>query len=406
MGEQKEFWDRLLAAKSLVFARTTPFHKQLIVEEFQCRGYVVGVTGDGVNDAMALTVADVGIAMGLNGTDVARESADLILLNDNFAAIIGGIFEGRLITENLKKSIVYTLCSKLPQLLPVIVMNILGFPLALTMVQVLLIDLGTDIWTGVAMAYGKAEDDLMNQRPRDIRKCPLVSYKMMAFSYLHIGVIQTLGCYLAFQQILFDDGQGINLYDLMAIDKGQWEDHFGRETLMCYGNGAGCHFGSVAKMEYRFDHEISAHRQIVLLQRAQTAYYVSLVLMQMATAITCETRTSSLVMQHGLFTNKYLNICLIAEFLLAVAVVYVPALNELLHTEPLEPACWFAVTPFMILLFVVEEVRKWCIRRYRRKRRTKLRSWGGPAGSVKSGADVEYGQEEDEEHWFLRMISW
>merc|ERR1712098_554349 len=135
-------------------------------------------------------------------------------------------------------------------------------------------------------------------------------------------------------------------------------------------------------------------------------YYVSLVLMQMATAITCETRTSSLVMQHGLFTNKYLNICLIAEFLLAVAVVYVPALNELLHTEPLEPACWFAVTPFMILLFVVEEVRKRCIRRYRRKRRTKLRSWGGPAGSVKSGADVEYGQEEDEEHWFLRMISW
>merc|ERR1712098_172737 len=95
-------------------------------------------------------------------------------------------------------------------------------------------------------------------------------------------------------------------------------------------------------MGYRFDHEISAHRQIVLLQRAQTAYYVSLVLMQMATAITCETRTSSLVMQHGLFTNKYLNICLIAEFLLAVAVVYVPALNELLHTEPLEPACWFS----------------------------------------------------------------
>ena len=403
--EQRAFWDRLVAADSLVFARTTPFHKELIVEQFQRRGFVVGVTGDGVNDAMALCVGDVGIAMGLSGTDVARESADMILLNDDFAAIIDGIFEGRLIAENLKKSIVYTLCSKLPQLLPVVAMDILGFPLALTMVEVLAIDLGTDIWTGVAMAYGKAEEKLMAQRPRDVRRCPLVSYRMMAFSYLHIGVIQTAGCYLAFQQILFDDGRGVNLYDLIAVDKHQWTEHFGRDTLFCYDHGRGCHFDAIANIDYDFDHEVAPSRQLQLLQRAQTAYYVSLVLMQMVTAVACETRTASLPLQHGLFTNKYLNICLAAELLLAVAVVYVPALNALLHTQPLEPACWFAVTPFIILLFVVEELRKWYIRRARARRETRRRR-RRREDTFKRDGGPEYEEEDDEDDWFVHMISW
>ena len=230
-SEQSTFWDTTLSHQCLVFARTTPYHKQVIVEEFQKRGFIVGVTSDGVNDAPALNVANVGISMGQNGTDVARESSDIILMNDNFASICEGIFEGRLISENLKKSIVYTLCSKVPQLLPVILKNVFGFPLAMTLMQILLIDLATDIWTGVAMAYEKAEDNLMAQKPRNIKENPLVSWKMILYSYLHIGVIQSLSCALAFQQIFYDNGNGINFYDFMRIDKSEWNAHWLRTPL-------------------------------------------------------------------------------------------------------------------------------------------------------------------------------
>ena len=357
-SQQDDYWNETLSNECLVFARTKPNHKQIIVEQFKKRGFIVGVTGDGVNDAPALNAAHVGISMGINGTDVARESSDIILMNDNFKSIIDGIFEGRLITENLKKSIVYTLSSKLPQLMPIILKNIFGFPLALTLMEVLLIDLGTDVWTGVAMAYEKAEDNLLNRAPRDIEKNPLVSWRMVIYSYLHIGIVQTLGCFLAFQQILYDNGNGIRFADFLRMHK---MEHFTKKTLFCYQSG--CYFDEYANLNYEFHHEISAQQQVILLQRGQTTYYVSLILMQVMTAICCETRINSIIFQHGFFTNKWLNMCLIAELVFGICVVYVPALQRLFETQPLEPACWFAVTPFMILLFCVEETRKYFVRR-------------------------------------------
>lgn len=146
------FWDELCAENSVVFARTTPMHKVIIVEHFKKRRHIVAVTGDGVNDSPAITAANVGIAMGVAGTDVAKEAADIILTDDNFASIINGIKEGRLITDNIKKSVAYTLCSKLPQLAPSIAWAAFGIPLAMSVLQLILIDLGTDIWTGVMMA--------------------------------------------------------------------------------------------------------------------------------------------------------------------------------------------------------------------------------------------------------------
>ena len=129
----------------VVFARTSPAQKLQIVEAYQKNGDVVGVTGDGVNDAPALRKADIGIAMGIAGTDVSKQAADMILMNDNFASIVTGIEEGRLIFDNLKKSIAYTLTSNVPEVTPFVCYILLGIPLPMSVVAILMIDLGTDL---------------------------------------------------------------------------------------------------------------------------------------------------------------------------------------------------------------------------------------------------------------------
>ncbi|KAK5970958.1 Na K-ATPase alpha subunit, partial [Trichostrongylus colubriformis] len=127
----------------VVFARTSPAQKLQIVEAYQNTNNVVAVTGDGVNDAPALRKADIGIAMGIAGTDVSKQAADMILLNDNFASIVTGVEEGRLIFDNLKKSIAYTLTSNIPEISPFVCHILLGIPLPLSLVAILMIDLGT-----------------------------------------------------------------------------------------------------------------------------------------------------------------------------------------------------------------------------------------------------------------------
>lgn len=136
-----------------VFARTSPQQKLTIVESFQRQKDVVAVTGDGVNDSPALKKADIGIAMGITGSDVSKQAADMILLDDNFASIVVGIEEGRIIFDNLKKSIAYTLTSNVPELLPFLVYIVCGIPLPLSTITILCIDLGTDIIPAISLAY-------------------------------------------------------------------------------------------------------------------------------------------------------------------------------------------------------------------------------------------------------------
>lgn len=136
-----------------VFARTSPQQKLTIVESFQRQKDVVAVTGDGVNDSPALKKADIGIAMGITGSDVSKQAADMILLDDNFASIVVGIEEGRIIFDNLKKSIAYTLTSNVPELLPFLIYILCGIPLPLSTITILCIDLGTDIIPAISLAY-------------------------------------------------------------------------------------------------------------------------------------------------------------------------------------------------------------------------------------------------------------
>ncbi|CAI5969673.1 unnamed protein product [Closterium sp. NIES-64] len=199
-------WDEALSHEQLVFARVSPAHKLLIVEHCQRRGEIVAVTGDGVNDAPALKKGDIGIAMGIAGKDVSKEAADMILMDDNFASIVNGVEEGRLIFDNLKKTICYALTVNIPELVPYLVNVLGGVPLALSTVLMLAICLGTDMLPAISLAYEEKESDIMERPPRNARKDHLVSWKLISHAYLQIGVVQTLAGFLAYLAVFNDYG--------------------------------------------------------------------------------------------------------------------------------------------------------------------------------------------------------
>uniref|UniRef100_A0A8B9W126 H(+)/K(+)-exchanging ATPase n=1 Tax=Anas zonorhyncha TaxID=75864 RepID=A0A8B9W126_9AVES len=170
--------DILCNHSEIVFARTSPQQKLIIVEGCQRQGAVVAVTGDGVNDSPALKKADIGIAMGIAGSDAAKNAADMVLLDDNFASIVTGVEEGRLIFDNLKKTIAYTLTKNIAELCPFLIYIIASIPMPIGTITILFIDLGTDIIPSVALAYEKAESDIMNRRPRNKKKDRLVNEQL------------------------------------------------------------------------------------------------------------------------------------------------------------------------------------------------------------------------------------
>ncbi|KJH46729.1 Na,H/K antiporter P-type ATPase, alpha subunit [Dictyocaulus viviparus] len=218
--------------QQVVFARTSPTQKLQIVEAYQNTKNVVGVTGDGVNDAPALRKADIGIAMGIAGTDVSKQAADMILLNDNFASIVTGVEEGRLIFDNLKKSIAYTLTSNIPEIAPFMCYVLFGIPIPLSLIAILMIDLGTDLWPAISLAYEVPESDIMERAPRNPDYDKLINivflftnwcypnvrgicdvFRLILFSYLQIGVIQMYAGFVTYFAIMM--GHGWKPYDLM-----------------------------------------------------------------------------------------------------------------------------------------------------------------------------------------------
>merc|ERR1712136_416759 len=192
----------LLHHTEIVFARTSPQQKLIIVDGCQRQGQIVAVTGDGVNDSPALKKADIGVAMGIAGSDVSKQAADMILLDDNFASIVTGVEEGRLIFDNLKKSIAYTLTSNIPEITPFLFFIMADIPLPLGTVTILCIDLGTDLLPAISLAYEQAESDIMKRNPRNKFTDKLVNERLISMAYGQIGMIQALAGFVCYVVIL------------------------------------------------------------------------------------------------------------------------------------------------------------------------------------------------------------
>lgn len=213
--EGEEEGDRTLESwcmkKQIVFARTTPAQKLLIVKANQRLGMTVGVTGDGVNDSPAIKQGDIGISMGISGSDVTKDAADMILLNDDFASIVDGVEEGRKIFDNLKKTIVYLLTSNMTEIWPFIALVLIQIPLPLSNIFMLCICVGTDIYPALSLAYEEAEVDIMTRRPRKPDE-HLVSAKLLGHAYGNMGEIATVGGFFTYNIIMSNYGFPFSIY--------------------------------------------------------------------------------------------------------------------------------------------------------------------------------------------------
>ncbi|CAD7693005.1 unnamed protein product [Nyctereutes procyonoides] len=324
----------------IVFARTSPQQKLIIVEGCQRQGAIVAVTGDGVNDSPALKKADIGVAMGIAGSDVSKQAADMILLDDNFASIVTGVEEGRLIFDNLKKSIAYTLTSNIPEITPFLIFIIANIPLPLGTVTILCIDLGTDMVPAISLAYEQAESDIMKRQPRNPKTDKLVNERLISMAYGQIGMIQALGGFFTYFVILAENGFLPTHLLGLRVD---WDDRWINDVEDSYGQ------------QWTYE-----QRKIVEFT-CHTAFFVSIVVVQWADLVICKTRRNS-VFQQGM-KNKILIFGLFEETALAAFLSYCPGMGVALRMYPLKPTWWFCAFPYSLLIFVYDEVRKLIIRR-------------------------------------------
>merc|ERR1712227_7204 len=344
-GEIKEMSEKqideiLMYHTEIVFARTSPQQKLIIVEGCQRMGAIVAVTGDGVNDSPALKKADIGVAMGIAGSDVSKQAADMILLDDNFASIVTGVEEGRLIFDNLKKSIAYTLTSNIPEITPFLVFMVFSVPLPLGTVTILCIDLGTDLLPAISLAYEQAESDIMKRNPRNKFTDKLVNERLISMAYGQIGMIQASAGFFVYFVIMAENGFWPGR--LFGIRK-NWDSSAVNDLTDSYGQ------------EWTY-----ADRKI-LEYTCHTAFFVSIVIVQWADLIICKTRKNS-VFQQGM-KNHFLNFGLVFETCLAAFLSYCPGMDKGLRMYPLYINWWLPALPFSVLIFCYDETGKYLLRR-------------------------------------------
>lgn len=334
---EKELQAAQLKYEEITFARTSPQQKLIIVESYQALNHVVAVTGDGVNDSPALKKADIGIAMGITGTEVSKQAADMILLDDNFSSIVLGVQEGRRIFDNLKKTIAYTLTSNTPEMFPFVLYACLGLPLPLSLMLILVINIGTDLLPAVSLAYEESEEDIMSIPPRKPTD-HLVNRVLIYMAYFQIGLIQFFaGMYCYF--VVF--GQEGFFPSTLIFSRTKWDKV---EETFIDTMGVGWLYEDRKRIE----------------RKAQTAYFVAICWTQISDVIICKTRRISLL-KKGM-KNHVLNASIIVDLILALLVTYLPVCHEFLGTEPLAWHDFFLSLPFMVLMVLFDEFRRYLIR--------------------------------------------
>lgn len=300
----------------ILFTRVTAEQKMLVVNALKNKGEIVAVTGDGVNDAPALKSAHIGIAMGIAGTDVAKAAADMILLDDHFASIVNAVEEGRAVFANIRKFLTYILTSNIPELIPYLAFVLFRIPLPLTVIQILAVDLGTDMVPALALGAEPPDPGLMRQPPRPASE-HLLTWPLLARAYLWLGLLEA--------------GVALVAY-FFILDRGGWQ----------YGTPLG--------------------PTDPLYLQATTACLAAIVVAQMVNVFLCRhPSASTLARPRG--RNPLLLAGLGIEFGLILFIVYTPLGNQLFATQPFAPQAWILMLALALGFGVFEEVRKALLRR-------------------------------------------
>ncbi len=306
----------LLDTPAIIFARVGPDQKLRIVEALKQKGHIVAVTGDGVNDAPAIKSAHIGIAMGLSGTDVAKASADMILLDDNFASIVNAIEEGRAVYSNIRRFLTYILAHNVPELIPYLAFSLFRIPLALTPLQILSIDMGTDSMTALGLGVERPAPEVMRRPPRAPEQ-RLIDWPLALRAYLFLGLIEATIAMGAF---------------FFVLHRAAW------------------HYGDT----------IAANDPTYM--RATTACFSAIVVLQIMNVFICRSATRSIVTT-GIMGNRLIWGGVVIEVLLVLAIDYTPWGNLIFGTAPIPSQVWLFVFPLAGAMLFAEEARKWIARR-------------------------------------------
>jgi len=298
----------------VIFARVAPEHKLKVVSALQKLGNVVAVTGDGVNDAPALKKADIGVAMGLSGSDVAKEAADMILTDDNFGSIVNAIEEGRAVYENIKRFTTYIFTSNTPEAVPFIAhaLSAARIPIALNVMHVLAVDLGTDIVPALGLGAEPPEAGTMSRPPRKLSE-HLITGSLLSRAYLILGPVQALAAMAAFYFYYWTNGYA-----------GQW--------INLPNSGQ--------------------------IYRAATSMALAAVVFTQIGNLFAQRATRRSIFKTPLFNNKLIWYGILSELVIVLAIVYVPFMQRFIGTGAFAPKYWLFHMLWIPSLPIADAIRK------------------------------------------------
>lgn len=311
----------------IVFARMMPEQKLRLVQTYMAMGHIVAVTGDGVNDAPALRASNIGIAMGMNGTDVAREAADIVLIDDNFATIVSAIEQGRAVYQNIRKFMTYILSSNMAEFIPFLAMVFLKIPPALVILQILAIDLGTDIVPALALGAERPEVGILQQPPRK-KSQALLDLPLLLRAYCYLGLLEGLLGMGGFLLVWWAHGYGIA--DLQGI----------HPSLLAHTANA-----SILAIYYQ----------------AMTVTLATIVACQDGNVFACRSERVS-VFRLGFFSNRAIWLGIAVEWILILSIIFSPPFQRIFSTAPLEPVQWLLLLLCPPLILMADELRKRCLK--------------------------------------------